>query len=159
MDTTLEYPCFLAIDASSYENTAHPVAIAWSLADGTVKTTLIQPEDDWEDWDYGLEDLHGITQDTVYERGETVWSVIRELENDIDRPFLQCDDTERCEALLERMYEACGRDLTLDVGSHGDELNSSVDRNDWYLDTAFHNQPCDERVRLMLLLWDENNNH
>ena len=152
----MEYPCFLAIDASSYEDTAHPVAIAWSLADGTVKTTLIQPDEDWEDWDYALEDLHGITQDTVYERGETPWSVIRELENDIDRPFVQCDEPQRCEVLLQRLYEACGRDLTLDVGSHSDELSTNVNREEWYLDTAFHNQPCDERVRLMLLLWSEN---
>lgn len=151
----MEYPCFLTIDASSYEDTAHPVAIAWSLADGTVKTTLIQPEEDWEDWDYALEELHGISQNTVYERGETLWSVILELENDLDRPFLQCDDIERCEMLLERMYDACGRDLTLEISHHGEELNDQVNRDDWYLDTAFHNQPCDERVRLMLLLWDE----
>ena len=35
------YPHFLAIDASSYEDTAVPVAIAWSLQDGTIKTVLI----------------------------------------------------------------------------------------------------------------------
>ncbi len=83
----MEYPSFVAIDASSYEDSAHPVAIAWSLADGTVKTTLIQPDDDWDDWDFALEDLHGISQDTLYQMGETGWSVIRELEADLDQPL------------------------------------------------------------------------
>ena len=62
----MEYLSFVAIDASSYEDSAHPVAIAWS-SDGTVKTTLIQPDDDWDDWDFALEDLHGISQDTLYQ--------------------------------------------------------------------------------------------
>ncbi len=151
------YPHFVAVDASSYEDTAHPVAIAWSLADGTIKTTLIQPEDDWEDWDYALEDIHGINQDTLYQRGETSWSVIRELENDLEQPFLFCEDTSRTDFLFERLYEACGRDVTLETGHFGDELSSQRDMNEWLMDTGFQHLPCDERVRLMLTAWAEDN--
>lgn len=148
----MTYPHFIALDASSYEETAHPIAIAWSLADGSIKTVLIQPEDDWEDWDYALEDMHGITQDTLYQRGETPWSIIRELEEDLEQPFLHTAHTELTLTLLERIYEACGRELSLELGDHRVELPNVPDLYDWYMDTAFDQQPCDERVRLMLLL-------
>ena len=151
------YPHFIAVDASSFEDEAHPVAIAWSLADGTIKTTLIQPEDDWEDWDYALEDLHGITRDTLYQRGETPWSVVREMENDLEQPFLFCEDVERTDLLLEKLYEACGREPTVETGRFTSELSDQRDINDWMLDTAFQHQTCDERVRLMLTLWVEDN--
>jgi len=148
----VEYPSFIAIDASSWEESAHPVAIAWSLTDGTIKTTLIQPEEDWDDWDTTLEMLHGISQDTLYQRGETTWSVIRELENDLERPFMLTDDQDRCNALLESLYSSCDRDLSLETGPFQEEVGST-DMEDWYEETAFHHQPCDERVRLMLNLW------
>ena len=151
----MTYPAFVAIDASSWDDNAHPVAIAWSLEDGTIKTTLVQPDDDWDDWDYALEDQHGISQDTLYQRGETTWSVIRELENDLDQPYLLADDAERCEQLLDRLYDSCGRDLTIECSAFQAELPQQDDLGDWYQDTAFHHQPCDERVRLMLMLWSE----
>ncbi|MDO6750167.1 hypothetical protein Q4563_23210, partial [Gilvimarinus sp. 1_MG-2023] len=76
-----------------------PIAIAWSMADGMIKTTLLQPDDGWDDWDYALEDIHGISQDTLYQRGETTWAVVRELENDLEQTFLMTDDPERIEPL------------------------------------------------------------
>ncbi len=153
----MEYPSFIAIDASSYEDTAHPVAIAWSLADGTVKTTLVQPDDDWDDWDFALEDLHGISQDTLYQMGETGWSVIRELEADLDQPYLLADDAERCELLLEKLYEAYGKESSIEISACQAEPGLGS-LGDWYEDTNFWHQPCDERIRLLLFKWNEFNN-
>lgn len=149
----MSYPHFIALDGSSFEEEAHPIAIAWSLSDGSIKTVLIQPEDDWEDWDYALEDLHGISQDTLYQRGETPWAVIRELEEDLEQGFLHAAQIDTTQALLERLYDACGREFSLEIGDHRVDLPQVSDLQDWYLDSAFDQQPCDERVRLMLLLW------
>lgn len=142
------YPQFIAIDASSYEEHAHPVAIAWSLADGQIKTTLIQPEDDWDDWDISLQDLHGITPDTLYQRGETCWSVIRELEMDLEQPFLYADDPAAAFALLEKIYDACDRDLSIEIGDHREAIEHAGNISD-----ELRYVPCDERVHHMLLLW------
>ncbi|ASP39368.1 hypothetical protein CHH28_12100 [Bacterioplanes sanyensis] len=136
-------PQFIAIDASSWEDHAHPIAIAWSLSDGRIKTTLIQPEDDWDDWDYALEDIHGINQDTLYQRGETCWSVIRELEGDLHASRLYADQAAPCQHLLERIYDACQREPSFEVDA---------------TDTpSFDGQqlPCDERVYAMLQAWAE----
>lgn len=149
----MSYPHFIAIDPSSYEDDAHPIAIAWSMADGQIKTTLIQPEDDWDDWDYAIEDIHGINQDTLYQRGETLWSVIRELENDLEQPYLIGDDEPRIEQLLEKMYDACHREPTLEISSFGSEnLNAEVMAE--VNEALFQQQlPCDERVLVMLRHW------
>src|SRR5690554_498811 len=103
----MEYPQFIAIDASSFEEHAHPIAIAWSLSNGQIKTTLISPDDQWEDedWDISLQDLHGINSETLYQRGETTWSVIRELEHDLANPYIYADDHMRVEILLSKLYE------------------------------------------------------
>lgn len=142
LNPTINYPTLLAIDASSYEDDAHPIAIAWSLSDGRIKTTLIQPEDDWHDWDQALADIHGIQQDTLYQRGETCWSVLRELENDLTNSEIFVDDIERTSQLLERLYDACDRELTVEcqpITFHLDAPHS----------------PCDERVLMMLEQWQD----
>lgn len=150
----MQYPHFIAIDGSSFEEEAHPVAIAWSQADGQIKTTLIQPEDDWQDWDFSLGDLHGIDQDTLYQRGETCWSVIRELEHDLEQTRLISDDGERSALLLERLYDACDRDLSLEVDSFSAEFQLRPTGLEDIQQQLFSNQlPCEDRVRLMLTFW------
>lgn len=145
----MEYPQFIAIDASSFEEHAHPVAIAWSLADGQIKTTLISPDDDWEeDWDNCLQDLHGITPETLYQRGETTWSVVRELEEDLANPYLYADNQETVEALLGKLYESCNRELNIEIGSFR-EITTDAE-----LDEHSHYQiACDERVQQLLQNW------
>lgn len=148
----MNYPQFIAIDASSFEEWAHPVAIAWSLADGQIKTTLIAPDDDWDDWDISLQDLHGITPETLHQRGETAWSVIRELEQDLENSYIFADQAERVEELLEKLYESCNRDLNFEIGSYTERINHET------LDPYSHfQQPCDERVLQLLQAYAREN--
>lgn len=145
-ETSPNYPQFIAIDASSFEETAHPVAIAWSMNDGQIKTTLIQPEDDWQDWDISLQDIHGISQDTLYQRGETTWSVVRELDEDSEASLLyynpQTDPY--LPELLEKLYESCERDVSLNLGFISEILRDTQPLADNQASS------CDERVYQML---------
>lgn len=153
----MSYPHFLAIDASSYEDSAYPIAIAWSLTDGTIKTTLIQPDDEWEEWDSALEELHGISQDTLYQRGETPWSVIRELENDLEQSYLACDDVDRCERLLETLYDTCQRELSVEIGSYTADLFQADNKHECREQLSDIRMSCDDRVALMLHAWAREN--
>ena len=139
------YPQFIAIDPSSFEEAAHPVAIAWSLPDGQIKTTLIAPDDEWDDWDISLQDLHGITQDTLYQRGETTWSVIRELEADLENPYLFADQLEPVETLLNKLYDSCDRELSFEIGHYREKISTNA-----FDDYAHFQQPCDERILILL---------
>lgn len=147
------YPQFIAIDASSFEEYAHPVAIAWSMNDGQIKTTLIQPEDDWQDWDIGLQDIHGISQDTLYQRGETTWSVVRELDEDSEASLLYYNPKTDpyLPELLEKLYQSCERDVSLNLGfiSELGKHENAEEHN--------HEQTsrCDERVYQMLMQYGQ----
>lgn len=144
----MSYPQFIAIDGSSFEDYAHPVAIAWSLPDGQIKTTLITPEDDWDDWDISLKDLHGIDPDTLHQRGESPWSVIRELEQDLDQSYIYADHQERVETLLGKLYEVCDKELSYEIVDCKEELGqAAID------DYAHFKIPCDERVEAILRAW------
>ena len=153
----MQYPHFLAVDGSSWEEQAHPIAIAWSLADGSIKTTMIQPEDGWDDWDFALEDLHGINQDTLYQRGETCYSVLRELEHDLEQPRVATDDRERCELLLEKLYEGCGRDVSLEIDDYLDDVQDTSRIEEVRDQLQLSQQMCEDRVRLMLEVWAREN--
>lgn len=145
----MEYPQFIAIDSSSFEEHAHPIAIAWSLSNGQIKTTLICPDDQWEDeCDSGLQDLHGITTETLYERGETTLAVIRELEQDLANPYIFADDPVRVEEQLNKLYESCSRDLSIEIGDYREIVTETL------LDEYAHYQvACDERVQQLLQDW------
>lgn len=148
----MNYPQFIAIDASSFEDWAHPVAIAWSLPDGRIKTTLVTPDDDWDDWDISLQDMHGITPETLHQRGETPWSVIRELEQDLENSYIFADQPDRVEELLDKLYESCSRELNFEIGHYNEQVDNSA------LDPYAHfQQPCDERVLQLLQAYARDN--
>lgn len=157
----MQYPQFLAIDASSYEMGAHPISIAWSLSDGTIKTTLIQPEDDWQDWDYALEDLHGINQDTLYQLGETGGSVIREFEYDCENTHYLVQNAEASMELLEKLYGAYDKEPPIELVRAEDWFATSNNSYDQIQQTLFDIQNeftldvnrCEDRVRMMLEAW------
>ena len=70
-----DYPGFIAIETG--EDDGLPLAIAWSLPDGRIKQTLIQPDDSWISEDtnvmgsYSIEELESL--------GVSPLDVIREL--------------------------------------------------------------------------------
>lgn len=141
------FPQFIAIDGSSFEDDRYPIAIAWSTTEGQIKTTLIQPEDDWEGWDYSLQEQHGIEPETLYQLGETSWSVIRELEQDLSEGCLFSEASSDTEYLLEMIYQACQRELSIEIQPSTSEV--TIDINE------LQHLPCDERVRSQLLLWNQ----
>ena len=145
----MSYPQFLAIDASSPEDDSQAIAIAWSTPDGLVKTTLIQPDGDWFGLDYAVADMHGISEDTLYQRGETAWSVIRELESDMEQSILYCANHYQTMRLLEKLYETCDRELNIELLELEEVISDSID------DSFEYSYACDQRVREFLLIWHQ----
>jgi hypothetical protein len=154
----MEYPQFLVIDASSYELDGHPIAIAWSLTDGTIKSTLLQPEENWHEWDIGLEDLHGMTQEILIQSGEPVWEAVKEFEFDCENSIYLVQDGERTMELLERMYDAYDKEPGADlIGIHEWHPSETEERyqlmEDIRSDLELSPYRCEDNVRLMLEMW------
>jgi hypothetical protein len=101
-----DYPGFIAIETG--EDNGLPLSIAWSLPDGRIKQTLIQPDDSWINEDsnvmgaYSIEELESL--------GVSPLDVIRELENDHFSATLYTSDNGDDDAALARLFDTYGLD-------------------------------------------------
>lgn len=119
----MEYPRFLVLESSSYEEDAYPIAACWSIADGQLKDVLIRPEDEWTQWDASNEDKHGITRNQIEMVGETVLDVIRELSEDVDKQPVYVKEPYLYQKWLSTLYAAYGAELPFDLLPAGELFN------------------------------------
>ncbi|GAA3906811.1 hypothetical protein GCM10022228_16290 [Halomonas cibimaris] len=101
-----DIPGFIALETASDDGL--PLAIAWSLPDGRVKHTLIQPDDSWLNeessitGDYSMEELESL--------GVSPLDVIRELENDHFNATLYTNGSGEEDQALARLFDTYGLD-------------------------------------------------
>ncbi|TDR53055.1 hypothetical protein DFP85_110121 [Halomonas ventosae] len=121
-----EIPGFIAVETG--EDGALPLAIAWTLPDGRVKHTLIQPDDDWLDsemvslGEYSLEELNSM--------GVSPLDVIRELENDHFSATLYTAGVSDDEAAISRLFDTYGLDPFVELAP-ADSLYHELEPGDW----------------------------
>ena len=121
-----EIPGFIAVETG--EDGGLPLAIAWTLPDGRVKHTLIQPEDDWLDnemvslGEYSLEELNSM--------GVSPLDVIRELENDHFSATLYTAGVSDDEAAISRLFDTYGLDPFVELAP-AESLYDALEPGDW----------------------------
>lgn len=101
-----DVPGFIAVETG--EEGGLPLAIAWSLSDGRIKHTLIQPDSDWLDDD--MVALGDYSQEELESLGVSALDVIRELETDHFNATLYTAGVSDDEAALSRLFETFGLD-------------------------------------------------
>ncbi len=71
MVNILRMPRFLDIEASSLGVNSFPIEVAWSDHLGNIESHLINPYaiEEWTDWDYHAQQLHGISRKMCREGG------------------------------------------------------------------------------------------
>ncbi|WP_043532481.1 hypothetical protein [Litchfieldella xinjiangensis] len=149
-----ELPGFIAIETG--EEGGLPLAIAWSLPDGRIKHTLIQPDSDWLDnemvslGDYSLEELDNL--------GVSPLDVIRELETDHFSETLYTAGVNDDEASLSRLFDVYGIDPFVELAP-ADSLYSSLTPGEWsrargdmFGEMGFEPMRPEQEVEVMLLL-------
>ncbi|RKR02678.1 hypothetical protein C7446_2399 [Kushneria sinocarnis] len=121
----IDLPGFLAIEAGDGEL---PVAIAWSLPDGRIKQTLIQPDPGWlEDdsvsfGDYSEEQLNTL--------GLTTLEVIRELEADYHGATLHTPGVVDEQAILASLFASCGTEPFVEL-MPAEQLYEELPEDEW----------------------------
>ncbi len=98
-------PRFLDIEYCQTDDALFPTAIAWSLADGQMKTVVIAPEDAWlpEDGDLGDVDLLYLE-----EQGGVppLLELARELHEDLPDQTVYVDGLDPDEILIDLIFSA-----------------------------------------------------
>ena len=121
-----EIPGFIAIETGDEEGL--PVAIAWSLSDGRIKHTLIQPDDSWFDdsasatREYSSEELESLAVSPL--------DVIRELENDHFSATLYTNDSGEDELALTRIFDTYGMDPFIELAP-AETLYDDLSASEW----------------------------
>jgi len=154
----MEYPRFLVLESSSYDEDGYPIAASWSIADGQLKAILIRPEDEWREWDASNEDAHGITRQQIEMVGESVLDVIRELADDVDKQPVYITEPYLYEKWLNTMYGAYGAEVPFELVPVGELFQMSNEELEEELDNLAGNLLLDakipeDRVRTMLELY------
>ncbi len=96
------FPVFIDIDASTFDDNGFPIAIAWSLPDGQLKSVLIIPDDEWDPWENA--DPH-IDLQHLFDQGITGADIVRELNEDLDGQTVFIDGLDEDERLLEKLFD------------------------------------------------------
>ncbi|TVR46737.1 MAG: hypothetical protein EA402_02305 [Planctomycetota bacterium] len=118
------FPCFIDFEASSLSERSYPIAMAWNLADGTIRRFLISPQgiDDWNDWDPASEAIHQIDRQRLISNGWAPDFVAEEFEHDLGNRRAWADAPDFDNHWLQRLYQAAGRQPPCRIGHLEDLL-------------------------------------
>ena len=108
----MQAPRFLDIEYCQTEDALFPVAMAWSLADGRMKTVVLTPEDDWlpDDGDLGDFDLQYLE-----EQGVPLLELARELHQDLPDQTVYVDGLDPDEILIDKIFSALSQEPPFEI--------------------------------------------
>ncbi|MBB3142699.1 hypothetical protein [Halomonas organivorans] len=121
-----DLPAFIAIETG--DDGDLPLSIAWTLPDGRVKHTLIQPDDDWLDDE--LVSLGAYSLEELSSMGVSPLDVIRELETDHFNATLYTAGVGDDEAALSRLFDTYGLDPFVELAP-AESLYADLAPGDW----------------------------
>ena len=134
------------------------MAIAWSLPNGQIKTTLIQPDQDWE---IDAISLGEIDLETMYDQGATPAEIVTEMNLDFDENTVFCFDEYQDIPGLDTLFDAINDEAGFEVASWLRAFKDATNENifetaNWIselnnLDLSI----AEDRVKRMLLSFNE----
>lgn len=153
-----QLPIFIALDVVDDNRRVIPVAIAWSLPDGQIKTTLIQPDQDWQ---IDAISLGEIDLDTMYDQGATPAEIITEMNLDFDENTVFCFDEYQDIPGLDTLFDAINDEAGFEVASwqnafKGTSSEDIFETANWISElNNLDLSVAEDRVKRMLLSFNE----
>ncbi|TBW54620.1 hypothetical protein EZI54_13230 [Marinobacter halodurans] len=98
----MRLPQFLDIEFVESHDACFPTAMAWSLADGAMKTVVIEPDETWLP-----DDADGLDVDLDYlqEQGVPLLELARELNDDLADQTIFVDGLDPDEGLVDLLFD------------------------------------------------------
>ncbi len=154
----MEYPRFLVLEASSYQEDAYPVAACWSISDGQLKDVLIRPEQEWLKSDSSNEDSQVISRQQLELTGESALDVVRELSEDVEKQQVYVSEPYLYRHWLGSLYGAFGAEVPFEMAPLSDLFFMPDNELEEELENLSSNLLLDlrvpeERVRTLLELY------
>jgi hypothetical protein len=87
----LKEPFVIDVEASGLQNASYPIEVGVALAGGEKFCHLIKPLDSWVHWDQKAEQVHNISQKTLFEHGDSVTDVANALNELLSDKVLYTD--------------------------------------------------------------------
>ncbi|MDX5388428.1 MAG: hypothetical protein LPK24_18065, partial [Marinobacter sp.] len=108
----MSIPRFLDIEYCQTDDALFPVAMAWSLADGQMKTVVIAPEEAWlpDDGDLGDFDLRYLE-----EQGVPLLELVQELHQDLPDQTVYVDGMDPDGILIDLIFSAVSQDAPFEI--------------------------------------------
>lgn len=108
----MSLPRFLDIEYCQTDDALFPTAMAWSLADGRMKTVVIAPEEAWlpEDGDLGDVDLFYLE-----EQGVPLIELAQELHQDLPDETVYVDGLDPDEVLVDLIFSAVRQEAPFEI--------------------------------------------
>ncbi len=108
----MSLPRFLDIEYCQTDSALFPNAIAWSLADGQMKTVVIAPD---ESWLPGDEEPGDLDLQFLMEQGVPLIELVRELHEDLPDQTVYVDGLDPDEMLVDMIFSAVGHEPPFEI--------------------------------------------
>jgi len=103
-------PLFLDLEASSLNpQHSYPTEVAWSLPDGSIRSCLVQPVPEWNEWHPRVERLTGISRALIEESGRPPAEIANLLNGDLAGQTVYCDGGFHDRLWVKRLFQAAKR--------------------------------------------------
>ncbi|KZX83469.1 hypothetical protein A3715_05050 [Oleiphilus sp. HI0009] len=152
------YPIFIAFDTIDTYERQIPISASWSLPDGQIKTTLITPDEDWEEY---ILDNPSIDIDLLIDQGATPAETLKELAHDSEEGSIFCADYYTDNAAYTELYEAINSDPSMELSEWQSTLDTGASgqveqMRQWIIEQHSLNiELSEDRVKAMLFSYHE----
>lgn len=102
----MKLPAIIDIEASGFGKNSYPIEIGIAMPNGQRHCFLIRPEADWQHWDEGAEQLHGITRKMLQQHGHAAWDIASELNDLLAGEKVYSDAWGNDMSWLARLFDA-----------------------------------------------------
>lgn len=124
-------PSIIDIEASSFSSYSYPIEVGFVLNDGTKFCCLIQPLEDWTDWNQQAENTHHISREKLKVHGKPIKEVADKLNQLLKEKTLYSDGWQVDKPWLTKLFYAAGVPMQFEV-SPLEMILSEKQMNAWH---------------------------
>ncbi len=108
-------PIILDIEASGFGKGSYPIEVGFALPDKSTFCSLIIPLQSWTHWSLGAQEVHGISRETLMQRGHPVEEVAEQLNYFLGDKTVYSDGWGYDMSWVSLLYEAAGMPMKFKI--------------------------------------------